>query len=99
MTDQIAEEVLKRDRIIITLSLIGIVLLAWVYTVYLTRAMGLSEMGLEMISPHAQPWTPAAFALNFLMWTIMMIAMMTPTAAPMLLFYTKISRQRHPQRR
>lgn len=96
MTENITEAILKRDRYIVMLSLVGIILLAWVYTIYLNRVMGFSEISLEMVSPHAQAWTSTTFTLNFLMWTVMMIAMMTPTAAPMLLFYTKISRQRHP---
>ncbi len=99
MTENLSEAILKRDRFIVMLSLVGIILLAWVYTIYLTRVMGFSEISLEIVSPHAQAWTPATFTLNFLMWTVMMIAMMTPTAAPMLLFYAKISRQRRPQRR
>ena len=99
MTENLTEAVLKRDRFIVMLSLVGIILLAWVYTIYLTRVMGLSEISLEIVSPHAQAWTQATFTLNFLMWTVMMIAMMTPTAAPMLLFYTKIGRQHRPQRR
>ena len=54
-------------------------------------------MSLNMISPHTRTWSPIDFFVNLLMWTVMMIAMMTPTAAPMLLFYTKINRQRYPQ--
>lgn len=37
-------------------------------------------------------WTLGYALLNFLMWWIMMIAMMTPSAAPMLLLYTAIKR-------
>jgi predicted metal-binding membrane protein len=81
MTEYLSEAILKRDRFIVMLSLVGIFLLAWVYTIYLTRVMGFSEISLEIVSPHAQAWTPAT------------------TAAPMLLFYAKISRQRRPQRR
>ena len=97
MTTNLPEAILKRDRTIVILSLVGIILLAWVYTIHLTRTMGLSEMSLNMISPHTHTWSRTDFFLNLLMWTVMMIAMMTPTAAPMLLFYTKISRQRYPQ--
>ena len=96
MTENIPEAILKRDRTIVILSLLSIILLAWVYTIHLTRNMGFSEMSLNMISPHTHIWSPTDFFLNLLMWTLMMIAMMTPTAAPMLLLYTKISRQRSP---
>lgn len=97
MFTNLPEAILKRDRTIVMLCLIGIILLAWVYTIHLTRSMGSSEMSLNMISPHTHTWSRTEFFLNLLMWTVMMIAMMTPTAAPMLLFYTKISRQRYPQ--
>lgn len=97
MLSKLPEAILKRDRMIVMLSLMAIILLAWVYTIHLTRSMGSSGMGLNMISPHTHTWSSTDFFLNLLMWTVMMIAMMTPTAAPMLLFYTKIGRQRYPQ--
>ena len=33
----------------------------------------------------------------FIMWSVMMVAMMTPSAAPMILAYSRISRQRTQQ--
>ncbi|MFY0309612.1 DUF2182 domain-containing protein [Leisingera sp. D0M16] len=44
------------------------------------------QMGLETV------WTPAYAVLIFLMWWIMMIAMMTPSAAPVLLLFTAIKK-------
>jgi predicted metal-binding membrane protein len=78
-------------------GLIGVIILAWVYTVHLTSSMGIAVMGFEVISPHEHTWTSAEFYLNCLMWSVMQIAMMAPTAAPMLLFYTKVSRERYPK--
>lgn len=82
MTKNITEAILKRDRNIIFLSLIGIVVVAWVYTIHLTRSMSHSEMGLEMVFPQSHVWVPTDFYLNFLMGTVMQVAMMTPTVAP-----------------
>lgn len=40
------------------------------------------------------PWTPSYALLMFAMWSIMMIAMMLPSAAPMVLLFTTIKRKR-----
>ena len=38
-------------------------------------------------------WTPAYFIMMFLMWVIMMVGMMVPSAAPMVLVYASFSRK------
>jgi predicted metal-binding membrane protein len=54
----------------------------------MTRPVG------EPMQMGAQPvWTPRYATLIFMMWWVMMIAMMTPSAAPMLLLYTALKRQ------
>jgi predicted metal-binding membrane protein len=98
MKDNMIEKLLKRDRLIIIIGLFGVILVAWVYTLSLMRGFGLSDIDPEIIFPHTHAWTRSGFFLNFLMWTVMQVAMMTPTAVPMLLFYTKITRQRYPER-
>jgi len=40
------------------------------------------------------PWSPTQAALMFAMWWIMMVAMMTPSAAPMVLLFAAIKRKR-----
>lgn len=42
---------------------------------------------------HVQPWTAAEFAPRLLMWAVMMVAMMVPTAAPMTLVYAAVARK------
>lgn len=51
------------------------------------------EMAMEMSMPVVQPWGAMDYWLMFVMWSVMMIAMMTPSAAPMILTYTRISQQ------
>jgi predicted metal-binding membrane protein len=41
----------------------------------------------------AQPWTATEFGLRLMMWAVMMIAMMVPTAAPMTLLYAAVVRK------
>ncbi len=43
-----------------------------------------------------KPWTATEAALMFLMWIVMMAAMMFPSAAPMLLAFARIRRARAP---
>lgn len=38
-------------------------------------------------------WTAAEFALMLVMWAVMMVAMMVPTAAPMTLIYAAVARK------
>ncbi|NJN53650.1 MAG: DUF2182 domain-containing protein [Anaerolineae bacterium] len=52
-----------------------------------------TNVGMEMAMPAIQPWGAVDYWLMFVMWAVMMFAMMTPSAAPMVLTYTKISRR------
>ena len=61
---------------------------------------GMDMTGFRMIStgfamamlPAHAPWSGTEFALTFAMWTVMMIGMMTPSAAPMILIYARAGR-------
>ena len=52
-----------------------------------------------------KPWNGIDFLLMFLMWAVMMVGMMTPTAIPMTLIYAAVARKaatqgtRSPRRR
>ena len=52
----------------------------------------MTSMG-AMSAMSLQPWTPGYAVLMFFMWWIMMIAMMLPSAAPMILLYARINRR------
>ncbi|MEI2301165.1 DUF2182 domain-containing protein [Ensifer sp. MJa1] len=41
----------------------------------------------------AHPWSPATFAYAFVMWAVMMVGMMVPSATPMILLYARVGRQ------
>jgi predicted metal-binding membrane protein len=45
------------------------------------------------MAPGLSPWGPAHFFFMFAMWSVMMIGMMTPSAAPMILIYGQVARQ------
>lgn len=83
----------KRDRLVILAGLAGVVILAWTYLVYLTIDM--QSMSMEMSMPRLLNWTVVDFVLMFVMWTVMMVGMMVPSATPMLLTFTTFTRRHH----
>ncbi|HLP70463.1 MAG TPA: DUF2182 domain-containing protein [Rhizobium sp.] len=102
-TDTPLEAVLRRDGLIVAASIAALTALAWVYVLQLAADMnmgGMDMMGYRMISngfgmamvPAQQAWTPGDFVLMFVMWTVMMIGMMVPSAAPMILIYARTGR-------
>jgi predicted metal-binding membrane protein len=97
MTAGNLETVLKRDRTFVIAGLAGISAIAWAYMIYLDQAMGTST-GMEMGMTRMQGWGTVDFLLMFIMWAVMMVAMMTPSASPMILTFSGISRRRSEQR-
>ena len=88
------EAALKRDRLILLAALVLLTLIAALYTV-LGAGMGVPAPAMAMQPAH---WTPAYFGLVFLMWWVMMVAMMTPSASPMILLYAAVKRKSEPRR-
>jgi predicted metal-binding membrane protein len=86
----------KRDRLIALAGLTAISALAWVYTIHLAAGMmGMSTME-KMSMPAMRTWNGEDTLLTFVMWTVMMAAMMIPSATPMVLTFVGVKRQRQP---
>ena len=88
------ETVLKRDRGLVLSGLAGVTALAWLYLVYLSQGMPDAAMNMESAMPRMQDWAGRDLVLTFAMWAVMMVAMMVPSAAPAILLFAAISRQR-----
>jgi len=102
------EALVRRDRLVLLLGLAALLAGAWAYTVHLAEGMpgmgegampGMADMpGMEdmpgMVMPMAQVWGAAEFGWLAGMWAVMMVAMMLPAAAPVLLLYARLVRQR-----
>ena len=100
MWSEVHEVVLRRDRIVVLSGLAAITALSWVYVVSLAsdvQSMNMGDMGTQMTLPRMQAWGTADFALTFGMWAVMMVAMMTPSAAPMILMFAAVNRRRWKQ--
>ena len=91
-----------RDRTLVVLSIFAMCALAWAYLIYLAAGMPSMASGatpMSMAIPSDHDWALADFAAMFLMWSVMMIAMMLPSATPMILLYEKINQKRESQGR
>jgi predicted metal-binding membrane protein len=103
MIDAALESLLRRDRIVVIAALVSVTALAWVYVLWLAADMAMGGMdmtdfrmipaGIGLMAPAIAPWQPIEFAFVFVMWAVMMVGMMTPSAAPMILLYLRVGRQ------
>jgi predicted metal-binding membrane protein len=91
------EGILRRERAIISAGLAAVTLLAWLY-VWHGAGMGMSALAMTNLSlfPHLQSDMAGEMDSTWLivvaMWWVMMIAMMTPSAAPLVLLYGRVLR-------
>ena len=94
---------LRNDRVIVLAALAGIAALAWGYMLHEARSMQQSGvcqcLGMAMSGPDVKPWAASAILPLCLMWAEMMVAMMIPSAAPMILTFARVNRQRREQER
>jgi predicted metal-binding membrane protein len=86
------EYLLRRDRLIVAVGLATVVALAWAYLAT-GAGMDADMAGMPMDMSMPMPWSPSYAALVFVMWWVMMIAMMVPSAAPTVLLFTTIRRK------
>ncbi len=79
------ESIVRRDRRVVLACLAVITVLAWSYLV----GMG----GMSVGDAAAKPWAAFDFAVSLAMWAAMMMAMMVPTASPMVLMFARTNRR------
>ena len=93
----------RREHVTILAALAGVTAISWLYTWLQARDMagmdGMGNAGMDamagMVMPAApRPWNAADFALMFIMWWVMMVGMMVPSATPMILTFATINRQK-----
>jgi predicted metal-binding membrane protein len=103
MAEATLETVLRRDRMVVVAALGVVVALAWSYVLWLAADMNMGGMdmsgfrmipaGMGIMAATLAPWSGMEFGFVFAMWAVMMVGMMTPSAAPMILSYARIGRQ------
>jgi len=98
-----AFSVLRRERWIIGAALAAIAIVAWAYMIHEARGMNLRGacecLGMQMGGAARADWAASSLLPLFLMWAGMMVAMMLPSAAPMILTFATVSRNRRQQER
>ena len=108
------EAVLARHRALVIGALIVLIALAWAWLVSgagtgmrplislvpsPSGQMSMPGMDMPAAIETAAPWTAGRFVLTLAMWWVMMVAMMLPSAAPVILLYARAAADGHPERR
>jgi len=95
MTAGLFRAVLRHDRAVVLGSLAGVVLLAWIYLVFAAdTGMKMMDMGDGQMMAMRPEWTPGYGLVIFVMWAVMMVAMMLPGAAPVTLLVSSFAQKR-----
>jgi predicted metal-binding membrane protein len=97
------EAMLERESAVVLAALVLLILLAW-YAVLAGAGTGMDPVFMSglWLSSAAAPaadagWTPGYWLIVFFMWTAMMVAMMLPSASPMVLLFARVMRQAETQ--
>ena len=80
--------VLRHERGLVLAGVVAVAGLAWLDM--WRRARGMMDMAM----PEMEPWSIAELGAILAMWLVMMVAMMLPSAAPMLLLFAATQRER-----
>ena len=85
------ERLIQRDRLLVTLALVAAIGLAWAYL--LREASAMDAVAVEarmhaamgMAGMNLRAWGAADWLALFVMWAVMMVGMMLPSAAPVIM--------------
>jgi predicted metal-binding membrane protein len=87
---------LVRDEPLALISMVALIILAWLYLWHMAMMTPDTGMADAMVEAHPSG-TPGTFLLLVVMWAVMMLGMMLPSAIPMLLVFAAVQR-RHARR-
>lgn len=85
------QRLLRRDRVIVVFGLAVTIAISWLY---LFQGAGMEAAGGMAAAMAPANWSAGYAAIMFVMWAVMMVAMMLPGAIPMILLFTNIARRR-----
>ena len=91
MLDRTIEWIARRERIAVVAGLSVIIVLAWVF---LLAGGGMDTSDMSAMGHGAPARSGDGFAIVFVMWAVMMMAMMLPSAAPTILLFAALMRAR-----
>ncbi len=86
---------MDKTQYVVLTTLLTVIFAAWAYLYYLHWQMMSQPMAAMQMPPSTlSQWKLVDFALIFIMWAIMMAAMMLPSAIPMIIYFSQVSGQR-----
>ncbi len=99
MSARALKSTLSRDQAITLAGVVGVSGLAWLYLFYdasrmASMSMNTGGMGDMSARSLGTPFDPLSLALMFVMWSVMMVAMMLPSASPAIVMYSTLARKR-----
>jgi len=95
MTADALSALLERDRAVVLAALGAVIALAWGYLLLGAGVdMEMMDMGGGQMMAMAPEWSVGYGAVLFIMWAVMMVAMMLPSAAPVVLLAATVDRHR-----
>ena len=94
--DIVLAKLLRYDRAIVVVGAAFIALLCWAYLFYEDWSMQHMDI-VAMAMPSTGAWGLMDLLVVFAMWAVMMVAMMVPSATPMLLTFATVTRSRRTQ--
>jgi len=80
------------DRAEVITAIAIILAASWAFVAWMT--LDVSHSVVKLMMPIDASWSSTTIASVFVMWAMMMVAMMLPSAAPMILSFDRISKQR-----
>ncbi len=92
MTSLEKQGLLQKDRLFLFSGLAAVTVFAWVYMLHMAWAM--PGKGMHMSKPCLMNWGSGYLAHIFIMWSIMMVAMMLPSSTPMVVMFATVNKQR-----
>jgi predicted metal-binding membrane protein len=101
-TRPLFDRLIANERAIVAIAVAAATALAWSWLVIAPPGGhdmgGMAGMdGMAMRPDPAAAWSAAYLAVAFFMWALMMVAMMLPSAAPMILLYSRFARRAAPR--
>ncbi len=98
------ETLFRRDGVVVMGALGALILLSWIALLAGAGTgmdpAGMSGWWIPTATPSSgSPWIATYWVVAFFMWAVMMVAMMLPSASPMVLLYARVVRQAEDQGR
>jgi len=105
MNGSALETLLRHENAVVLAALLVLSLLAWLATLagagtgMSPAAMSGWWLPMELPPAESWSWSPYYWLIAFFMWAVMMVAMMLPSASPLVLLYARVLRHAESQGR